>query len=195
MTFYDANLSYDANILYDGPTPAPAAGTGGGVGSFDATLYADQPAIWLKLADATGSGTVQDFSGNGNTGTVAGGVTLGETGPITVMPLDTSALFNGSSGKITTTYNPADNGVAVEAILIGEVTSQTTGQGATLNVWTPTLTAPSLAQLQAPIYGYGSLNAQLRVLTNTSAQVSYLNHNGNCSLQTLGWRDPRRRLF
>ncbi len=100
-------------------TPAPA------VGSFDATLYADQPAIWLKLADATGSGTVRDFSGNGNTGTVAGGVTLGETGPITVMPLDTSALFNGSSGKITTTYNPADNGVAVEALV--NVASTVTG--------------------------------------------------------------------
>jgi hypothetical protein len=60
------------------------------------------PLAWWKLDDPAGSATVADSSGNGYTGTVNGGVTLGEVGPGTG---GTSALFDGSTGYIATDAN------------------------------------------------------------------------------------------
>ena len=86
------------------------------VGSYDQTVYADAPGAWWKLADAVGSTTAQDFSGWLRVGT-AGSVTFGQTSPITVMPLDTAALFNGSA-DIVSGFNPPTGGTAsVEAIV------------------------------------------------------------------------------
>ncbi|MGP8180639.1 MAG: LamG-like jellyroll fold domain-containing protein, partial [Acidimicrobiales bacterium] len=94
------------------------------VGSYDQSVYADQPGAWWKLSDAVGSATAQDFSGWGNNGS-ATNVTFGQTSPITVMPLDTGASFNGSSSKLTTSYNPSGSQPSVEALV--NVASAVTG--------------------------------------------------------------------
>ena len=70
---------------------------------YDLYLKSLNPSAWWKLADAVGSGTAVDSSGNGWTGTVVGGVTFGQPGPV---PGNSSALFDGTTGYITTAYNP-----------------------------------------------------------------------------------------
>ena len=59
----------------------------------DAYLLSLGPSAWWKLADSVGSLTAADSSGNGYTGTVNGGVTFGQAGPIAGSPQDTAALF------------------------------------------------------------------------------------------------------
>ncbi|TNA12128.1 hypothetical protein EMF73_34460, partial [Klebsiella pneumoniae] len=71
--------------------------------SYDSYLASLNPSAWWKLADAVGSGTVADSSGNGHTGTVTGGVTFGQTGPIVG---GKAAAFDGSTGYIATAYQP-----------------------------------------------------------------------------------------
>jgi hypothetical protein len=66
--------------------------------SYNAYLASLAPVAWWELDDPAGSTTVADSSGNGLTGTVNGGVTLGST---TAPPGGTSALFNGSTGYIS----------------------------------------------------------------------------------------------
>lgn len=67
---------------------------------YDALVAELNPSAWWKLNDPVGSTLAQDSSGNGNTGTVVGGVTFGQTGPITGTPSDTAALFDGSTGVV-----------------------------------------------------------------------------------------------
>ena len=74
--------------------------------SYDSYLKLLNPSAWWKLADAVGSATALDSSGNGYTGTVNGGVTFGQPGPIAAAPQDTAALFDGSTGHVNTTFNP-----------------------------------------------------------------------------------------
>lgn len=62
-------------------------------------ILADGPVGYWRLNDAVGSGTVADSSGNGYTGTVNGGVTLGETGFLASAA--TCAKFDGSTGYIS----------------------------------------------------------------------------------------------
>jgi hypothetical protein len=74
---------------------------------FDSQLASFVLAAWWKLADAYGSTSAIDSSGNGLTGTVVGGVTYGGTGPNNLgIPTDTTALFNGTTDAIATTYTP-----------------------------------------------------------------------------------------
>ncbi len=73
--------------------------------SYDALVLSLAPTAWWKLADPVGSGTAADSSGNGYTGTVNGGVTFGQPGPIAGAPQDTAALFDGTSGYIETSGN------------------------------------------------------------------------------------------
>jgi Concanavalin A-like lectin/glucanases superfamily/Domain of unknown function (DUF4082) len=60
------------------------------------------PTAWWELDDAAGSSTAVDSSGNGNTGTIHGGITFGETGPLEG---GTTAAFDGSTGFIATGLN------------------------------------------------------------------------------------------
>ena len=68
--------------------------------TYDAYLRTLAPSGWWKLSDAVGSLTAADSSGNGYTGTVNGGVTFGQPGPIAGAPQDTAALFDGTSGYV-----------------------------------------------------------------------------------------------
>lgn len=85
------------------PSPGPPASSRlpwAEVSNYDALLRSFGPSAWWKLADAVGSTSVRDWSGNGYTGTVNGGVTFGQPGPIAGSPADTGALFDGSAGYI-----------------------------------------------------------------------------------------------
>jgi hypothetical protein len=50
--------------------------------TYPALVLRDGPMAYWRLGEAAGSGTVADSSGNGRTGTVVGGVTLGQAGPL-----------------------------------------------------------------------------------------------------------------
>ena len=67
--------------------------------SFENLILALSPLGYWKLGEASGS-TVADSSGNGNAGTIHGGVTLAQTGGLTG-DASTGALFDGSTGYIT----------------------------------------------------------------------------------------------
>jgi len=67
--------------------------------AYNPYLASLNPIAWWRLDDPPGSATVKDYSGNGHPGTVNGGVTLGNLAPPTG---DTSALFDGSTGYIST---------------------------------------------------------------------------------------------
>jgi Concanavalin A-like lectin/glucanases superfamily len=60
------------------------------------------PSAWWELADAAGSTIAADSSGNGNAGSVNGGVTFGGAGPLEG---GTTAAFNGTTGFIATGLN------------------------------------------------------------------------------------------
>lgn len=81
--------------------------------AYDTYLKTLRPVAWWKLNDPIGSQTVRDFSGNGYTGNVFGGVTFGQTGPITGTPGDTAALFDGSTGYVSTTYQPTFSSITI----------------------------------------------------------------------------------
>ena len=74
--------------------------------NYDALLRSYGPSAWWKLDDPVGSTSVRDWSGNGYTGIVNGGVTFGQPGPMAGAPQDTGALFDGTSGHIATAYQP-----------------------------------------------------------------------------------------
>ena len=78
---------------------------------YDAVVASLRPIAWWKLADPVGSTTAVDSSGSGYTGTVHGGVTFGEPGPIAGTPNGTAALFDGSTGYIST------SAVALESLV------------------------------------------------------------------------------
>lgn len=73
----------------------------GGPTGYDKLVASLGPSGWWKLADAVGSTTAADSSGNGYTGTVNGGVTFGEAGHPWWALGYTGALFDGSTGDIT----------------------------------------------------------------------------------------------
>jgi hypothetical protein len=71
---------------------------------FATALSALSPTIYYPLADAVGSATAADASGNGYTGSLVGGVTFGQT---SLIPGDsnTAALLNGSTGYVQRTFS------------------------------------------------------------------------------------------
>ena len=96
VSFYPTVLTKDqvmAQYVASGRTdpvpPAPAD-------TYGAAVYADQPDLYWRLADATGS-TATDSGPSLNPGTISGGVTLGATGVITG---NAAATFNGSDGLV-----------------------------------------------------------------------------------------------
>lgn len=94
------------------------------VATYDQLVASLSPSAWWKLNDAVGSTTVADSSGNGYTGTITGGVTLGQPGAIVGTPSDTAALFDGSTGYITTTFTPP---TTVQSISMWVKTTSTNG--------------------------------------------------------------------
>jgi hypothetical protein len=70
--------------------------------SYDSLLLSYSPTAWWKLADAAGSSTAVDSSGNGNTATVQGSATFGEAGPIP-SETDTAMGLAGASYLSTAT--------------------------------------------------------------------------------------------
>jgi hypothetical protein len=82
-------------------------GTAGGT-SYDTAAASPAPAAWWRLEDAAGAGTAADSSGGGHAGTpsnVTFGVASGGNAPAASV-----ASFNGSSSRITSTYNPSGGG-------------------------------------------------------------------------------------
>lgn len=67
--------------------------------SYDSIVIADGPRFYWPLNDAVSSTTVVDATGNGFTGTVAGGVTFGVAGG--AADGETAASFDGSSGVLS----------------------------------------------------------------------------------------------
>jgi RHS repeat-associated protein len=73
------------------------------------------PAAYWPLSDTTGS-SAADASGNGNTGTIEGGVTKDTTPGIPAAPDIPSMKFNGTTGYITTPYaEPASTAFSMSA--------------------------------------------------------------------------------
>lgn len=84
--------------------------------AYDAYLASLKPVAWWKLADAPGSLIARDASGNGYDGTVNGGVTFGETGPLGgTPPKSYGALFDGSTGYVQTSLIPSGSALTVLA--------------------------------------------------------------------------------
>ena len=65
--------------------------------SYTSTITADSPLMFWELNETSGT-TAADSSGNGKTGTYAGGYTQGSTPLITA---GNAVVFDGSSGKVT----------------------------------------------------------------------------------------------
>src|SRR5262252_9240741 len=85
-------------------------GVGGPGGSYPASVLADAPSLYWRLGEIAGSTTVADSSGNGGTGTIGTGVTLGNSGPL-VGDGNTSAYFpNTDAGHIQGPYLACFNG-------------------------------------------------------------------------------------
>ena len=66
---------------------------------YDAAVLADSPVAFWKLDEASGT-VAADSSGNGNTGTYQGAVTLGETGPLLVMVLGPAPAGGAGIGNV-----------------------------------------------------------------------------------------------
>jgi len=90
---------------------------------YELEVLSDNPVAYWPLSDAAGSTTVADATGNGNTGTVNGGVTLGEPGVVAQFPNETSGLFNGTTGYIQTTVDPIGSAISLEAWVKSTATS------------------------------------------------------------------------
>jgi Concanavalin A-like lectin/glucanases superfamily len=79
---------------------------------YDAQVSAAAPLAWWKLADAAGSGTAADSSGNSHPGT-ATSVTFGSTNE--AVSGNTAASFaSASSSRIISSYNPSFTAFTVE---------------------------------------------------------------------------------
>ena len=69
------------------------------------TVLADNPAVYLRLAETSGT-SAADASGNGLTGVVSGDVTLGSAG-VPTTSADSAYQFNGVNGTVTVPDMPA----------------------------------------------------------------------------------------
>ena len=76
-------------------TPTQTQLAGALIERYQALVLAQKPVAYWPMNEATGT-SVLDLSGHGNTGTIQGGVTLGQPGPIVGDPADTAMGFNYS---------------------------------------------------------------------------------------------------
>jgi len=82
------------------PTATSVIGTVTLANDYRAAVLADGPIGYWRLGEASGL-VAADSSGNGRDGTYTGGVTLAQAGALS--DGNTAALFNGSTGQVTTT--------------------------------------------------------------------------------------------
>src|SRR5213593_2714324 len=82
--------------------------------SYRASVLADHPVAYWRLNEATGA-VMADASGNGNDGTYAGAVTLGQPGALT-SDGDTAVGFNptGGAASVASTTSLQVNPVTIE---------------------------------------------------------------------------------
>ena len=99
---------YQASRIALAPLPAP--------GGYAANVALDNPLAYWRLDEPAGTTTVLDRSGNGDPGTISGGVTLGVPGGLG-NDNDTAAAFDGTSGYINVPDNSSlfNTGLSVEA--------------------------------------------------------------------------------
>ena len=69
-------------------------------------VLSDGPSVYFPLTDGPGSLTAANAVGSG-VGTVTGGVTFGQPGVVASDPSQTAALFDGTTGHVSTTFNPS----------------------------------------------------------------------------------------
>lgn len=93
----DGSISDDDSI--DALWPWTIDASPYGTDDYHALVMADAPSGYWRLGEASGTAAA-DASGNGRTGTVAGGVTLGQTGAL-ADDSDKAMLFNGSTGYVS----------------------------------------------------------------------------------------------
>jgi hypothetical protein len=70
-----------------------------GTDAYSTAVLKDLPSFYWRLGETSGTAAA-DATGNGFTGTYAGGFTLGQPGPFDT---NTGTQFNGSTGKVTNT--------------------------------------------------------------------------------------------
>jgi hypothetical protein len=132
--------------------------------ALSAAEIANHYALRTALVSTVATTTVADSSGNGRTGTVVNGVTLGQTGPLA--DGNTAAAFDGAANSRINTTLPASG--------FG------TG-GATLEAWFKTTAAP-VRQYIADNKGDASNNAGFNLATNPAGNV--IGKVGNGAAQT-----------
>lgn len=115
-----------ATVAVDGHQVLDASG-----GPYPAAVKADQPGNWWRLGESLGASVAADQSG-GDPGLYQGGVTPGQTGPLTDGD-STAAAFNGTSGtvKIPDTPSLDFNGISLQGFTVDAwIKSSNGGSGA-----------------------------------------------------------------
>jgi concanavalin A-like lectin/glucanase superfamily protein len=148
---------------------------------YDQTVSSYNPTAYWRLADAVDSTIALDSSNNGHLGTVVSGVTFGVPGPITGIPADTAALFNGSTGYITTYVAPPE---AAAYGFIAAANIQATGADNSVQtiVSCQSNTGVDGISLAAQYNGSGALEA-VEFNHGTGATI----YQANWSTPTSGW--------
>ncbi|MDE2099071.1 MAG: LamG domain-containing protein [Patescibacteria group bacterium] len=113
-----------------GLTTRPAGSlllTGEVIEGYRQLILRDRPAAYYRMDETSGT-TAFDSSGNGNNGTITGGVTLNQPGAL--VDGDAAMAFDGSTGyvQIASSATPAGNAFTVEAIV------RSTNQGTDLTI-------------------------------------------------------------
>ncbi len=182
------SLSF-ANVGAD--TVGSVAVTAVGVG-FDLLASQSYPTPASMPAGWTAKQCLGSFLTNG-AGNIIPVTQLGDLFFFTTAIPDITTLSTTSS--LATVTVPKD--VRVEAHFNVLINSPISGGG--VNVTPPGVIAPNTKTAHLIINGSGGVNvlgAQVRCLTNTSGQVQVTNDTGcNITAATLGYRDPRRRMF
>jgi hypothetical protein len=89
--------------------------------TYPTVILGDHPNAYYRLGEASGA-TAVDLSGNSQTGTYLGGITLGQPGAL-AGDSDTSIGLNGVNGIVDTAFKPADRTFSIEAWIKPTATS------------------------------------------------------------------------
>lgn len=112
--------------------------------SYQNLILAQRPRMYLPLTETTGT-TAFDVSNHGNNGTLHGGITLGQPGPLAGDPALTAMTFDGSTGYIqipslTSLVNPSFSFIVwftiSQGVLVG---TQQASVGGANGSWNPVL--------------------------------------------------------
>jgi hypothetical protein len=106
-----------------------------------------------------------DSSGNGHTGTVSGGVTFETWSPLASAPSEKGASFDGSTGSISTTYNPS--GLSAMSVMF-IMNSQGNNQTGYNRILASDYTKSTNAGFDICVYGTTALQAQASIGNGTT---------------------------